>query len=73
MLHLSLSFMELKLEHFTIRSEILWEFWNVVSKEVGVQLDRSYEESSFKLSQGKKGYPTYNKIEVGSLDWSRLA
>jgi len=43
MLHLSLSFMDLKIEHFRTRSEILSKFWNVVSEKVGDQLDRSYE------------------------------
>jgi len=44
-----------------------------MSEKVGDQLDRSYEEESLKLSQGRKRYPTYNKIQVDSLDWSRLA
>jgi hypothetical protein len=49
--------MELKLEHFGTRSEILWKFWNVVSEKVGDQLDRSYEEEKFSFESRKKGIP----------------
>jgi len=57
MLHLSLTFKELELEHFGTRSEILWKFWNMVSEKIGDQLERSYEEEKFSFESRQKGIP----------------
>jgi len=31
------------------------------------------KNGNFQSSQGRKGYPTYNKMQVDPFDWSRLA